>query len=166
MKMPTRTTPIYRLAYPMYNKAKGIIEAMNKPKCRLPISSLAILKRKLGYRGHFRTIIRMQTPRIRAIFTMFEPNTFPNETPTFAGFDTAKTATLSSGKEVANPTRRKPMVVFPNPVKSEILTEFLIVNSLPTTRKTMETSRTIPLASKPSPSSVAFHLPILLPELH
>ena len=100
------------------------------------------------------------------MFTMFEPNTFPNETPTFAGFDTAKTATLSSGKEVANPTRRKPMVVFPNPVKSEILTEFLIVNSLPTTRKTMETSRTIPLASKPSPSSVAFHLPILLPELH
>ena len=100
------------------------------------------------------------------MFTMFEPNTFPNETPTFAGFETAKTATLSSGKDVANPTRRKPIVVFPNPVKSEILTEFLIVNSLPTTRKTIETSRIIPLANKPSPSSVAFHLPILLPELH
>ena len=97
---------------------------------------------------------------------MFEPNTFPNETPTFAGFETAKTATLSSGKEVDKPTNRKPMVVFPNPVKSEILTEFLIVNSLPTTRKTIETSRIIPLANKPSPSSVAFHLPILLPELH
>jgi hypothetical protein len=92
------------------------------------------------------------------MFTMLEPNTFPIETPTPSGFATAKMETLSSGNEVAKPTRTKPIVVFPNPVMSEILTELFIVNLLPTTRKMIETSRMIPLASMPSPSSDAFHL--------
>ena len=134
-----------------------MIEAMKRPKWRLPISPLAMVKRKLGYRGRFNTIIRIHTPRTKAMFTMFEPNTLPNETPTFAGFTTAKTDTLSSGNEVANPTNTNPMVVFPKPVMSEILTEFFMVNSLPTTRKMIETSSMIPLANTPSPSSIANH---------
>ncbi len=134
---------------------------MKSPKCRLPISSFAKVRRKLGYRGRRNTIIRMHTPRIKAIFTMLEPNTFPIETPTFAGFATAKTDTLSSGSEVAKPTRTKPMVVFPKPVASEILIAFLIVNSLPTTRSIIEESRMAALPTNPNPSNVTLHLPFL-----
>jgi len=100
----------------------------------------------------------MHTPRIKAMFTMLEPNTFPIETPMLAGFATAKTATLSSGNEVAKPTSTKPIVVFPKPVMSEILTAFRMVNSLPTTRRMIEDSRMAALPSKPNPSNVAVHL--------
>ena len=96
----------------------------------------------------------MHTPRMRAMFTMLEPSTFPIEMPTFSGLATAKTATLSSGKEVEKPTRMKPIVVFPNPVISETLIEFLIVTSLPRTRSTTETSRMSALPPAPSCSNI------------
>lgn len=88
------------------------------------------------------------------MFTMLEPNTFPIETPTLAGFATAKTETLSSGNDVAKPTRMKPMVVFPKPVMSETLTEFLIVTSLPMTKRTIETSKMSALPTTPSCSNI------------
>ena len=135
-----------------------MIDAMKRPNWRLPISSFAIAKMKLGNRGRLKTIIRMHTPRTKAMFTMLEPNTFPIETPTLAGFATAKTETLSSGNEVAKPTSTNPMVVFPKPVASEIFMAFLMVNSLPTTRRTIEASRMIALPSRPNPSNVALHL--------
>ena len=87
------------------------------------------------------------------MFTMFDPNTFPIETPTFSGLVTAKMETLSSGSEVEKPTRTKPTVVFPKPVMSEILTEFLIVNSLPITSRTIETSKMSELPTNPSCSN-------------
>ena len=93
-------------------------------------------------------------PRIRAMFTMLEPNTFPSETPTFSGFATANSDTLSSGNDVAKPTRTKPMVVFPKPVMSDILTEFFMVNSLPMTKKASEASKIIAFPAKPIPSNV------------
>ena len=99
-------------------------------------------------------MIKMQMPKINAVFTMLEPKTFPSETPTSSGFTIAYKDTLSSGREVAKPTKTKPMVVFPNPVISEILTEFLMVNSLPTTRKTIEARSMIALPISPSSSSV------------
>ena len=92
------------------------------------------------------------------MFTMLEPNTFPSETPTLSGFTTAKTDTLSSGSEVEKPTRMKPMVVFPKPVMSEILTAFLIVNSLPKTKKASEASRIPTFPSMPSASNMSLHL--------
>ena len=138
-----------------------MIEAMKRPNWRLPISSFATAKTKLGNRGCFNTIIRMHTPRINAMFTMFEPNTFPIETPTFSGLATAKTETLSSGSEVEKPTRMKPMVVFPNPVMSETLTEFLIVTSLPKTSRTIETSKMSALPTSPTCSNISIS-PFLL----
>ena len=92
------------------------------------------------------------------MFTMLEPNTFPSETPTLSGFTTAKTDTLSSGSEVEKPTRMKPIVVFPKPVMSEILTAFLMVNSLPKTKKAREASRIPAFPSMPSASNVSLHL--------
>jgi hypothetical protein len=98
---------------------------------------------------------------------MLEPNTFPIETPTFAGLVTANTATLSSGSEVEKPTRMKPMVEFPKPVISETLREFLIVTSLPITSRARETSKMralppIPNCSNNSISPLSFSLKMLL----
>jgi len=45
-------------------------------------------------------IRRKQTPSIKQMLTMLEPKTFPIDTPTFSGFNTAKMATKSSGKDV------------------------------------------------------------------
>ncbi len=50
------------------------------------------------------------------MLTMLEPKTFPIEIPTFSGFNTAKIATKSSGKDVEKATKINPTVVFPNPV--------------------------------------------------
>jgi hypothetical protein len=64
----------------------------------------------------------MQMPRIRAMFTMFEPNTFPMAMPMFSGPIGAKAETLRFGREVQKPIRTNPTVVFPMPPISEILT--------------------------------------------
>ena len=101
------------------------------------------------------TIIIMHIPRIKAIFTILEPSTFPIETPTFSGFESAKMETLSSGREVEKPTRIKPTVVFPKPVISETFTEFLIVISLPTTKSRIETSKMSALATAPNCSNIS-----------
>ena len=59
-------------------------------------------------------------------------------------------ATLSSGREVEKPTRMKPIVVFPKPVMSETLTEFLIDISLPMTKSRIDTSKMSALAANPN----------------
>ena len=48
------------------------------------------------------------------MLTMLEPKTFPIDTPTFSGFNTAKMATKSSGRDVEKATKMNPTVVFPN----------------------------------------------------
>jgi ribonucleotide monophosphatase NagD (HAD superfamily) len=58
---------------------------------------------------------------------MFEPRTFPTATPMAPCPNAAKMDTRSSGNEVENATRTKPMVVLPKPVMLATLTELLIV---------------------------------------
>jgi hypothetical protein len=126
---------------------------MNSPKWRLPISSFATVKTKLGNRGRFSTIRRIHTPKTKAMFTTLEPKTLPMETPTLDGLMTAKTDTLNSGMEVEKPTKMKPTVVFPKPVNSETLIEFFMVTSLAMTKMRMEASRISALPTMPTPSN-------------
>ncbi len=110
---------------------------------------------KLGNRGRFNTTIRTQTPRIKAMLTMLEPKTLPIETPTFSGLVAENTDTLSSGKDVAKPTSTNPIVDFPKPVISDTLIEFLIVTSLPITKRSTDASKIIALLRIPSCSNIS-----------
>jgi hypothetical protein len=92
------------------------------------------------------------------MLTMLEPNTFPIAMPMFSGLTGAKTETLRLGKEVQNPIKTKPTVVFPMPVISEILIECFIVNSLAKTRTANAASRTPMLPIKPISSNSSVHL--------
>jgi hypothetical protein len=67
---------------------------------------------------------------------------------------TANTETLNSGKEVEKPTKTNPIVVFPKPVISETLTEFLIVISLPIIKKSIEISKMSVLPNIPNSSNI------------
>jgi uridylate kinase len=150
------------LACPMYSKARGIIDAIKRPKYRLPISSFAIAGYMHWKRGHFTATIKKHTPNTSAMSTMLEPKTLPIDTPMFSEV-TPKTVTLSSGSDVAKPTRMKPMVVFPNPVIFDNLTELLMVTSLAIITLMIEARRIRKLPISPNPSNtIRFTIHILL----
>ena len=65
----------------MYSNARGIIDAIKRPKYRLPISSFAIAGYIHWKRGHFTATIKKHTPKTSAISTMLEPKTLPIDTP-------------------------------------------------------------------------------------
>jgi len=92
----------------------------------------------------------IQRPNIKPTLTMLEPNAFPTATPTASPPIAEKMATESSGKDVENATRRKPIVVFPNPVMSATLTELVIVKWLALSSTKSEPSRINALTSMPS----------------
>jgi hypothetical protein len=87
------------------------------------------------------------------MFTMFEPKTFPIDTPMVSGFTTENTATNSSGKDVEKATRMNPTVVFPNPVALATFIEWVIVRLLALSKTTNATIRIMTLPSRPNPSS-------------
>jgi hypothetical protein len=64
----------------------------------------------------------------------------PMETPIFSSL-APKMTTLSSGRDVAKPTRMKPTVVFPKPVMLESFTELFMVTSLAITTAIIEARR-------------------------
>jgi hypothetical protein len=129
---------------------------MKRPKYRLPISSFAMVREKYPFRGRASATMRKHTPNIRAISTMLEPKTLPMDTPMLPGSKTPKMDTLSSGKEVENPTKIKPTVVFPKPVISETLIELFMVKSLALPRTISEAIRISKLPINPvSANSIA-----------
>ena len=91
------------------------MEAMKRPKYKLPISSFAMAGYMHWNRGHFTATIKKHMPKTRAMLVMFEPKMLPMETPIFSEL-APKMTTLSSGRDVAKPTSMKPIVVFPKPV--------------------------------------------------
>jgi hypothetical protein len=84
---------------------------------------------------------------------MLEPKTLPMATPMPAWLMTAKIDTLSSGKEVEKPTKIKPTVVFPKPVRSDTLTELFMVKSLALSRMISEARRISTLPINPISSN-------------
>jgi hypothetical protein len=88
------------------------------------------------------------------MFAILEPKALPMATPMLVWVKTAKMDTLSSGKEVAKPTKIKPMVVFPKPVMSETLIELFMVTSLALPRTMSEAMRTSKLPINPVSSNI------------
>ena len=86
--------------------------------------------RNLAFSEYFKAISIKIIPSTRHMFAMFEPRTFPMDTPTFSGSIIANMATNSSGKDVENATRMNPIAVFPKPVALATFTECLIVKRL------------------------------------
>jgi hypothetical protein len=74
-------------------------------------------------------------------------------TPMLAWLMTAKMETLSSGKEVEKPTKMKPTVVFPKPVRSDTLTELFMVKLLALSRTISEARRISTLPVNPISSN-------------
>jgi len=140
------------LTYPRQSSVKGMSEAMKRPKYRLPISSFAIAGYMHWNRGHFTATIKKHMPNTRAMLVMLEPRMLPMETPIFSSL-APKSTTLSSGRDVAKPTKMKPTVVFPKPVMLETFTELFIVTSLAITTTIIETRRIRELPINPSPSN-------------
>lgn len=89
------------------------------------------------------------------MFTMFEPKTFPMATPIASCPIAAKIDTESSGKDVEKATKMNPTVVFPKPVMSATLTEFVIVKSLALSRATNDAKRIRTLPNSPHSSNKA-----------
>jgi len=94
---------------------------------------------------------------------MFEPNTFPMATPMLSCPIAAKMDTQSSGRDVEKATRMNPTVVFPKPVISATLTEFLIVQSLDLSKKSKESRRIATLPNSPSSSNNSANTFLLIP---
>ena len=127
-----------------------MVEATKRPKYRLPISFFAMDGRSFALFEFFRATMKKQMPRIRQIFTMFEPKTFPMATPMVSCPIAEKMATESSGKDVEKATRMNPTVVFPKPVMSATLTEFVIVQSLALSKTSNAARRISALINRPS----------------
>ena len=118
----------------------------------MPISSFAMTGYMHWNRGHFTATIKKHTPSTRAMLVMFEPRMLPIETPIFSSL-APKMTTLSSGRDVAKPTKMKPTVVFPKPVMLETFTELFIVISLAMITVMIEARRMRELPINPSPSN-------------
>lgn len=119
----------------------GIMEAIKRPKYRLPNSSLAKEGMVLTAPRLRKDTNKTAMPSIRQTFTMFEPKMFPTEIAT-CPVNGAMTLTHNSGSEVEKASKRKPIVVFPSPVASETLTEPVIAKRLPRSNITKKDRRT------------------------